>query len=146
MDMLVSIDPGRKKCGLLLVDLDSKIVLDGRVVDSSSVIDLVIHWSTNFEVKGIVLGDGTTSKYWQKRLESIDLPIDIVEERGTTLRARSRFWEIWPPPIWMRWIPKGLLVPLKNLDAVAALVLLEDHLNKKFKWPDSTKLRISTEP
>ena len=61
--MLVSIDPGRKKCGLLLVDLDSKIVLDGRVVDSSSVIDLVMHWSTNFEVKGIVLGNGTTSKY-----------------------------------------------------------------------------------
>jgi len=142
MSILISIDPGQKKCGLLLVDLDKQVVLDGRVVDSRSVIDLVIHWKNTLNVNRIILGNGTTSRYWTRRLEKIALPIEIVEEKGTTLRARSRYWEIWPPPIWMRWIPKGLLVPLKNLDDVAALVLLEDHLNKKFEWSDSKGLRI----
>ena len=134
--MLISIDPGQKKCGLLLVDLDKQIVLDGLVVDSNFVIDLVVQWSNKAEVKGIILGNGTTSKSWERRLKKIALPIEIVEEKGTTLRARSRYWEIWPPPIWLRWVPKGLLVPMKNLDAVAALILLEDHLNKKLEWSD----------
>ena len=143
MTIIISIDPGQKKCGLLLADLEKKIVLDGRVIASNSVIDLVIDWSTNLDVNSIILGNGTTSKHWEERLQSIDLPIEIVEERGTTLRARSRYWEIWPPPIWMSWIPKGLLVPLKNLDDVAALVLLEDHLNTKFKWTASAGIRTS---
>ena len=134
--MLISIDPGQKKCGLLLVDLDKQIVLDGLVVDSNFVIDLVVQWINKAEVKGIILGNGTTSKSWERRLKKIALPIEIVEEKGTTLRARSRYWEIWPPPIWLRWVPKGLLVPMKNLDAVAALILLEDHLNKKLEWSD----------
>ncbi len=134
--MLISIDPGQKKCGLLLVDLDKQIVLDGLVVDSNFVIDLVLQWSNKVEVKGIILGNGTTSKSWERRLQKIALPIEIVEEKGTTLRARSRYWEIWPPPIWLRWVPKGLLVPMKNLDAVAALILLEDHLNRKLEWSD----------
>jgi len=134
--MLISIDPGQKKCGLLLVDLDKKIVLDGLVVDSNFVIDLVVQWSNKAEVKGIILGNGTTSKSWERRLKKIALPIEIVEEKGTTLRARSRYWEIWPPPIWLRWVPKGLLVPMKYLDAVAALILLEDHLNRKLEWSD----------
>ena len=136
MTILISIDPGQKKCGLLLVDLDKQIVLDGLVVDSNFVIDLVVQWSNKAEVKGIILGNGTTSKSWERRLKKIALPIEIVEEKGTTLRARSRYWEIWPPPIWLRWVPKGLLVPMKNLDAVAALILLEDHLNKKLEWSD----------
>ena len=136
MTILISIDPGQKKCGLLLVDLDKQIVLDGLVVDSDFVIDLVVQWSNKAEVKGIILGNGTTSKSWERRLKKIALPIEIVEEKGTTLRARSRYWEIWPPPIWLRWVPKGLLVPMKNLDAVAALILLEDHLNKKLEWSD----------
>ena len=134
--MLISIDPGQKKCGLLLVDLGKQIVLDGLVVDSNFVIDLVVQWSNKAEVKGIILGNGTTSKSWERRLKKIALPIEIVEEKGTTLRARSRYWEIWPPPIWLRWVPKGLLVPMKNLDAVAALILLEDHLNRKLEWSD----------
>ena len=134
--MLISIDPGQKKCGLLLVDLGKQIVLDGLVVDSDFVIDLVVQWSNKAEVKGIILGNGTTSKSWERRLKKIALPIEIVEEKGTTLRARSRYWEIWPPPIWLRWVPKGLLVPMKNLDAVAALILLEDHLNRKLEWSD----------
>ena len=136
MTILISIDPGQKKCGLLLVDLDKQIVLDGLVVDSNFVIDLVVQWSNKAEVKRIILGNGTTSKSWERRLQKAALPIQTVEEKGTTLRARSRYWEIWPPPIWLRWVPKGLLVPMKNLDAVAALILLEDHLNKKLEWSD----------
>ena len=73
-------------------------------------------------------------------------PIEIVEERGTTLRARERYWELCPPGILLSWLPRGLIVPIQPLDAVAALVLLEDHLNKKLNWRGSPNFKISLEP
>ena len=142
MRKLIAIDPGNKKCGLLLADIDSDIILDGRVVTPNAVVDLIKYWVANGEVEGILLGNGTTSKYWQKKLHGLS-SIKLVEEKGTTLRARSRYWEIWPPPIWLRFLSKGMLVPFQHLDAIAALVLLEDYLNKKFKWPGKTNFKIS---
>ena len=141
MRRIVAIDPGNKKCGLLLADLDQELVLDGRVVDQSAVIDLIIAWRSEGDLDEIVLGNGTSSKYWLGMLKDI-APIQIVEEKGTTLRARNRYWELWPTEIWCRWLPKGLIIPPNHLDAVAALVLLEDHLCKKLKWRGSKNFKI----
>ncbi len=144
MNTIIAIDPGRKKCGLLLADLHEDVVLDAKVADQSAVIDLLLLWKSKGYLDEIILGNGTTSKYWQRKLKHI-APIEIVEERGSTLRARDRFWELWPPGIYLRWIPRGLLVPSQHLDAVAALVLLEDHCNKKLTWKGPRDFRIWTE-
>ncbi len=66
----------------------------------------------------------------------------LVDESGTSLRARDRYWELWPLVGWRRWLPKGLIVPPDHLDAVAALILIEDYLNKQLQWPDSPNFRI----
>ena len=141
MRRIVAIDPGSKKCGLLLADLDKKLVLDGRVVDKSAVIDLITIWKSQATLDGILLGNGTTSQYWLGILKDL-APVQIVEERGTTLRARNRYWELWPPAIWCRWLPRGLIIPPNHLDAVAALVLLEDHFCKKLQWRGSKDFKI----
>ena len=142
MTRVIAIDPGHKKCGILLADLEQELVLDGRVVATDAVIDLVVRWSVDEDLDGIVLGNGTSSKYWENKLKGF-APIQVVEESGTTLRARDRYWEIWPPRILIRWLPRGMLVPWKHLDAVAALVLLEDHLDKKLNWSGLADFRIS---
>ena len=134
MGRLVAIDPGSKKCGLVLTDPDEAIVLDGRVVSVEAVLEVILHWHKESPLDGIYLGNGTTSNHWHKLLPSF-LPIELVEERGSTIRARERYWQLWPPRSWRRWVPKGLLMPSQPLDAVAALVLLEDHLGQKFTWP-----------
>ena len=144
MSKFLAIDPGNKKCGLLLADLDLDLVLDGRVVNHLEVIDLIINWSSEGPLNGIILGNGTSSKYWQRQLQRFG-SIEIVEERGTTLRARNRYWEIWPPGIWLRWLPRGLILPSQPLDAVAALVLLEDHVNKKLTWSGPPNFKFWTE-
>ena len=69
-------------------------------------------------------------------------PIEIVDERDSTLRARTRYWELWPPMNWQRWIPRGLLLPPNDLDAIAALLLLEDHLDKQLSWQELPSFRI----
>ena len=141
MSKLIAIDPGNKKCGLLLADLDKELVLDGRVVYHTAVIDLVKIWKSEDDLEGIILGNGTTSNYWLRLLKDL-APVQIVEERGTTFRARARYWELWPPGIWSSWLPRGLILPPTNLDAIAALVLLEDHLCKKFEWQGTNNFKI----
>ena len=134
MSKLVAIDPGRKKCGLILTDTEQQVVIDGKVVEADSVIELLLDWQNSQALEGILLGNGTSSDFWYKYLVEI-APVHLVEERGTTLRARNRYWEIWPPKNLYKLLPRGLIVPPGDLDAVAALVLLEDYLQKQFRWP-----------
>ena len=141
MRRLIAIDPGKQKCGLLLADLDKEFVLDGIVAHHTAVLDLVKRWQSQGNLEGILLGNGTTSKYWFGLLKDF-ASVQIVEEKGTTLRARERYWELWPPEILLRWLPRGLMIPSQNLDAVAALVLLEDHLGMKLKWKGTKNFKI----
>ncbi len=134
MEFIVAIDPGSRKCGLVLVNIELGVVLEGRVVSPNSVRDIVKSWMCISKVERLILGNGTSSSYLKEILEEI-LPVTLVEEKGTTIRARSRYFQLWPISKFFRWIPKGLLLPPNNLDAVAALVLLEDFLEKKFSWP-----------
>ncbi len=141
MTRIISVDPGSKKCGLLLADREKSIVLEGKVVKACDVLEHIIAWCELEPVSLIILGNGTSSKYWAKSLGEIS-PIKLIDERGTTLLARKRYWELWPPIKWLSWVPRGLLLPPDQLDAIAALVLLEDYLNTKLRWPYPPDFKI----
>ncbi len=143
MKFAISIDPGNKKCGLVLADLENETVLDSRIARSFSVLDLAIEWINEYNVDLIILGNGTSSKSWELKLSNItNIAIEIVNERGTTFRARYRFYEISPPRALLKIIPRGLRFPPKNLDSIAALILLEDYLDKKLNWLTPLNLKI----
>ena len=86
--------------------------------------------------------NGLCLKFLSKRNNFLN--INYVNERGSTLRARFRYWEIWPPNYFIRWLPKEILFPPANLDAIVALILLEDFLKYKLIWP--IKVNIKTWP
>ena len=134
MTHLVGLDPGRAKCGLVLVDPDQRLVLDGLVLPTSSVIDQLMTWSTRGGLGLILLGNGTSSKEWEPALRLLT-SVEVVEERGTTLRARERYWQLWPVQGWRQLLPRGMRVPPGELDALAALVMVEDHLGHRCRWP-----------
>ena len=91
----------------------------------------------------IIIGDGTNCKYIMNQLKRKNFfNINYVNEKGSTLRARFRYWEIWPPNYFIRWLPKEILFPPENLDAIVALILLEDFLKYKFIWPDKVDIKI----
>ncbi|MGB1621291.1 MAG: resolvase [Synechococcus sp.] len=133
MSCWAGLDPGRCKCGLVLVDLNGHTVCEGRIVPPEAVAPILSAWSAAVDLQGIVLGNGTTSRRWRDQLPSI-APLHLVDERGSTLQARQRYWELWPPRLWRRLIPLGLQSPPEALDAVAALVLVEKHLQQRFSW------------
>ena len=145
MSLYISIDPGMKKCGLLLADLQSGEVVEAGVASLNKFSDLVSQWNEDHEIIKIIIGNGTNSKYIESKLKrNNSFNIYYVNERGSTLRARFRYWEIWPPNYFVRWLPKEILFPPANLDAIVALILLEDFLKYRFIWP--SKVSIKTCP
>ena len=99
MTRIAALDPGRSKCGLVLVDTDLGIVLQGKVLKSDSVLETLEEWRSKAPFDRILLGNGTASAHWREQLPA-DLLITVVDERGTTLKARTRYWELWPPKGW----------------------------------------------
>ena len=145
MSFYISIDPGKKKCGLLLANIQSGKVIEAGIASLNKCYDLVAFWNENYNIRKIIIGDGTNCKYIKNELTRKNLfDISYVNEKGSTLRARFRYWEIWPPNYFIRWLPKEILFPPANLDAIVALILLEDFLKYRFIWP--SKVNIKTWP
>ena len=143
MSIFIAIDPGNQKCGLLLADRQSGNVINAGISSLNKFSDIVSLWNEKYNVKKIVIGDGTNCKYIRNKLKEKNiLNLTYVNEKGSTLRARFRYWEIWPPNYFFRWMPKEILFPPENLDAVVALILLEDFLKYSFTWPDKVNIKI----
>ena len=135
MKQVAVLDPGRCKCGLVLADLHLGLVLEGHVLAPEAVEPWLELWNQDQLLDGILIGDGTGSQAWIKRLERLG-SLTVIPERGTTLRARERYWMLWPARGWRRMLPTGLRIPPVDLDAVAALVMLEEHLQCQLRWPE----------
>ena len=143
MNFYISIDPGNKKCGLVLADVESGNVIEAGISSLSRFSDLVSLWNENYLISKVIIGDGTNCKYIENQLKLKNIfNFNYVNERGSTLRARFRYWEIWPPNYFFRWLPKEILFPPDNLDAVVALILLEDFLKFSFIWPEELGIKI----
>ena len=134
MSRLIALDPGRSKCGLVLADAERGLVIQGRVVPRDDVVQILSDWCLKHSPEQILIGDGTGSLAWAKSLKKFST-VRRVPEHGTTLRARQRFWELWPARGWRRLLPSGMRIPPCPLDAVAALVILEDVLERRLQWP-----------
>ena len=132
MTKYISIDPGKCKCGLILADFKSKKVLKAIVIDSRYLEDNLKAFIGKDKTIKVLIGNGTTSKYHVKALNFLEDNLTVVEEKNTTYRSRQRYFEIFPIKGIKRFLPKELFLQNINLDAIAALVILEDYLNCKF--------------
>ena len=143
MSIFISIDPGKEKCGLLLADIKAGNVIEAGISSLNKFPDVVSLWNEEYDVSKVVIGDGTNCKYIENKLKQKNIfNFTYVNERGSTLIARFRYWEIWSPNYFLRWLPKEMLFPPENLDAVVALILLEDFLKISFSWPEKVDIKI----
>ena len=143
MSFIISIDPGNKKCGLLLADIKYGNVMEAAISSLNEFPDLVSLWNKEYQISNVIIGDGTNCKYIENKLKQKDIfNLNFVNEKGSTLRARFRHWEIWPPNYFIRWLPKEMLFPPEHLDAVVALILLEDFLKYSLIWPEKVAIKI----
>ena len=132
MSKMISIDPGKFKCGLVLVDINKKTV-DQAIVINTEFLPKYVRTLKNLEnVSKVIIGNGTTSKENIEKLKFIKKDLIIFEEKNTTFRAKKRYFELFPIKGLKILMPKELSLINKNLDAISALIILEDYCTQKF--------------
>ena len=132
MAKVLSIDPGKSKCGLVLAEINEKKVYDAFVLNSELIEDYIKNLNNVEDISKIIIGNGTTSEETKERLNFFKKEIVTFEEKNTTFRAKKRYFELFPINGLKRLIPREIFILNKNLDAISALIILEDYFQKKF--------------
>ena len=86
------------------------------------------------DISQIIIGNGTTNRDIREKLDFFKKEIITFEEKNTTYRAKERYFEIFPISGLKCLIPRELFVLNKNLDAISALIILEDYCKMKFSF------------
>ena len=134
MFKFISIDPGKYKCGLVLADISEKKVYKAIVLKSELIEDYVRDLNTVEDISKIIIGNGTTARDIVKKLDFLKKEIIFFEEKNTTYRAKGRYFELFPIRGLRCLIPKEVFILNKNLDAISALIILEDYCRMKFSF------------
>ena len=141
MFKLISIDPGKCKCGLVLVDLHQKKVDQALVLNTEFLPNYVKNLKSAENISKVIIGNGTTSRQNIEKLKFLKKELIVVEEKNTTFRAKKRYFELFPMRGLKNLLPKEIFIINKNLDAVSALIILEDYSNYKFTLSEDIEIK-----
>jgi RNase H-fold protein (predicted Holliday junction resolvase) len=127
--IILGFDPGKDKCGVAVMGIDLALLYH-QVVLTAETIDRIRDLCQDYSVTQIVIGDQTTSKQWQQQLTTAfpTLPISLVDERYSSLEARDRYWQMYPPNFLTSLIPQGMRQPPRPIDDIVAIILIERYL------------------
>ena len=126
---IMAVDPGRDKCGLAVLSGTGEIIWR-QVVETARLPEIASSKFEEHKPQLLVLGNGTTSKEAQARLEERlpGLVIKVVDEYRTTEEAKQLYWQVNPPQGWRRLLPLGMQVPPEPVDDLVAVILARREL------------------
>jgi RNase H-fold protein (predicted Holliday junction resolvase) len=121
-------DPGQQKCGLAVMG-DDRHLYHHAVVSTDAALAEILGLCDRYNVEHLIMGDQTAAKIWHGRLQTAfsRLPLTLVDERNSSLEARDRYWEMYPPRGLDRLIPKGMRQPEGPIDGIVAILLIERY-------------------
>ena len=132
MTRVITIDPGKSKCGLVLAEISEKKVYEAIILKSELIENYVRNLNDVEDISKIIIGNGTSSRAIIKKLDFFKRKIITFEEKNTTYRAKARYFELFPIKGIKLLIPREVFIINKNLDAISALIILEDYCKIKF--------------
>ena len=132
MPRVITIDPGKSKCGLVLAEISEKKVYKAIILKSELLENYVRRLIAAEEISQIIIGNGTTSNEIREKLYFFKKEIITFEEKNTTYRAKARYFELFPISGLKLLMPREVFILNKNLDAISALIILEDYCKTKF--------------
>ena len=132
MSRVITIDPGRSKCGLVLAEISEKKVYKAIILKSELLENYVRNLIAAEDISQIIIGNGTTSREIRAKLYFFKKEIITFEEKNTTYRAKARYFELFPISGLKFLMPREVFILNKNLDAISALIILEDYCKTKF--------------
>jgi RNase H-fold protein (predicted Holliday junction resolvase) len=130
--VILGFDPGRHKCGLAVMGVD-RTVRFHQVVNTEAAIATIQNLQQQFPISLLVMGDQTTAKHWKQKLSnelSTPVTIVLVDERYSSLEARDRYWQMFPPKGLNRLIPQSFRTLPRPVDDIVAILLIERYLER----------------
>ncbi len=128
--MILGIDPGTRKCGYALVAVCGQAPAELGIVATGELAAAMQEVVRRFAPSAIALGGGTHARAVGEQLALLGIPVEIVDERATTLLARQRYFAAHPPSGWRRLVPRGMLLPPRPIDDYAAVLIAERLLER----------------
>ncbi len=141
MPRVITIDPGKSKCGLVLAEISQKKIYKAIIIKSELLENYVRHLITAEDISQIIIGNGTTSREIREKLHFFKKEIITFEERNTTYRSKARYFELFPVSGLKFLMPREVFILNKNLDAISALIILEDYCKMKFTLNQNIDLK-----
>ena len=131
-EIIIAIDPGTKKCGYAVVDSNLS-VLQREVISIEKIAKTIQDNLNIYKINKIILGNGTNYKNIEERLKNQFslLRIILIEEKFSTLEARKKYFEVYPPRGILKIIPLSLRVPPCHYDDFVAILLAEKYFKNK---------------
>ena len=133
MNIAIAIDPGIAKCGLVVADINHRKVSQALVIKSNSLLNVVKRFQQQGDKVQFLIGNGTSSQKYINVLNEFIPNLIIANETNSTYRAKERFFEIFPLKGLKNFVPREIFLLNKNLDALAALIIMEDYYSCKFE-------------
>lgn len=130
--VILGFDPGRQKCGVAVMGVDRRIYYH-QVINAEDAIATIESLRKQFPISLLVMGDQTSSKTWRQKLEAElveSIRVITVDERNSSLEARDRYWQMYPPKGLTRLIPEGMRTPPRAIDDIVAILLIERYLGR----------------
>ena len=141
MPKVISIDPGKSKSGLVLADINEKKVYKAIILKSELLDNYVRNLINDENIAEIIIGNGTTSREIREKLYFFKKEIITFEEKNSTYRAKERYFELFPVSGLKSLIPREFFILNKNLDALSALIILEDYCKMKFTFKQNINFK-----
>jgi RNase H-fold protein (predicted Holliday junction resolvase) len=129
--IVLAIDPGKKKCGVAVVDNQLHFIA-GEVVDTEELIQIVEMYLQKYDINNVLIGSGTNSGEIIKNIKKKYPGIKVIKiaEKNTTMEARKRYFDYHPPTGLLRIFPISFLIPPCPYDDFAALLIAERFFKK----------------
>ena len=127
---ILGIDPGTRKCGYAVVVAAGQAPLELGIVPTEALAETLRGLASRFALRAVALGGGTHGAVVDPLVRALGIPVEIVDERETTLLARRRYFTAHPPRGWRRLVPLGMLLPPCPIDDYAAVLIAERLLER----------------
>lgn len=129
---LLSIDPGRDKIGIAIVDSDKRL-LNCKIISRDEFISTIKE--SLLLIDRVILGNGTHANFFLKELSEFipELDVFVVDEKNSTLEARALYFKFNPPKGLKSLLPRGLLFPPVPVDDYAAAVIAYRYIDNNRK-------------
>lgn len=127
---VLGVDPGTRKAGFAVVERGGNGPLALGIEPIETLLNRVIPLLSAYAIDAVALGRGTNSAAVGAMLGTLGLPVHLVDETETTLRARGLYFADHPPRGWRRLVPLGLQLPPRPIDDYAALLIARRYLEE----------------